>query len=82
MLNGDLANQMAKAFSARLLKEAGPHHRRQIEFAWRLAVGRAPKPAELRMAMQFLNVKAAVESKAREQLALAMFNLNAFLYLN
>jgi hypothetical protein len=82
MLNGDLANQMAKAFSARLLKEAGPDRRRQIELAWRLAVGRAPKPAELRMAMQFLNVGAAVESQARDQLALAMFNLNAFLYVN
>ncbi len=82
MLNGDLANQMAKAFSARLLKEAGPNHRRQIELAWRLAVSRAPNPAELRMAMQFLNVDAAGESQARDQLALAMFNLNAFLYVN
>jgi hypothetical protein len=82
MLNGDFANQMAKAFSARLLKEAGPDHRRQIELAWRLAVSRAPKPAELKMAMQFLNVDAAGESQARDQLALAMFNLNAFLYVN
>src|ERR1700722_11007601 len=82
MLNGDLANQMAKAFSARLLKEAGPNHRRQIELAWRLAVSRAPRPAELKMAMQFLNVDAAGETQARDQFALAMFNLNAFLYVN
>ena len=54
MLNGDLANQMAKAFSARLLKEAGPDHRRQVELAYRLAAGRAPKPAELQMALEFL----------------------------
>jgi Protein of unknown function (DUF1553) len=82
MLNGDLANQMAKAFSARLLKEAGPDHRRQIELAWRLAVSRAPKPAELRMAMQFLNADAAGQAQARDQFALAVFNLNAFMYVN
>jgi hypothetical protein len=45
-------------------------------------VSRAPKPAELKMVMQFLNVDAAGESQARDQLALAIFNLNAFLYVN
>jgi hypothetical protein len=78
MLNGDLANQMAKAFSTRLLKEAGPDRRRQVDLAYRLAAGRAPKPAELQMALEFLNEG----EPAREQFALAMFNLNAFLYVN
>jgi hypothetical protein len=78
MLNGDLANQMAKAFSARLLKEAGPDHRRQVELAYGLAASRAPKPAELQMALEFLKEG----EQARDQFALAMFNLNAFLYVN
>jgi hypothetical protein len=78
MLNGDLANQMAKAFSARLLKEAGSDRRRQVDLAYRLAAGRAPKPAELQMALEFLKEGEQV----REQFALAMFNLNAFLYVN
>jgi hypothetical protein len=78
MLNGDLANQMAKAFSARLLKEAGPDHRRQVELAYRLAASRAPKLTEMQMALEFLKEG----EQARDQFALAMFNLNAFLYVN
>src|SRR5581483_1558914 len=83
MLNGDLANQQAKIFAERLSKEAGKNHRRQVTLAYRLVAGRAPKPAELQTALQFLNAKTPeAESQAREQFALAMFNLNAFLYLN
>ena len=82
MLNGDLANQMARAFSARLLKDAGPSHRRQVELAYRLAASRPPKPSELQMAMKFLNVDKPSEATARDQFALAIFNLNAFLYVN
>ena len=83
MLNGDLANQQAKVFAERLSKEAGKNHRRQVMLAYRLVAGRAPKPAELQTALQFLNAKTPeAESQAREQFALAMFNLNAFLYLN
>jgi hypothetical protein len=83
MLNGDLANQQAKVFAERLSKEAGKNHRRQVMLAYRLVAGRAPKPAELHTALQFLNAKKPdAESQAREQFALAMLNLNAFLYVN
>jgi hypothetical protein len=82
MLNGDLANRMAKAFSTRLLKDAGPSHRRQVQLAYRLVAGRAPKPSELQMSMQFLNAAQSSETEARDQFALAMFNLNSFLYVN
>ncbi len=83
MLNGDLANQQAAIFAARLRKEAGRSHRRQIELAYKLAAGRAPKPAEMQAALKFLAAKTPdEESRAREQFALAMFNLNAFLYVN
>ncbi|MES1260415.1 MAG: DUF1553 domain-containing protein, partial [Acidobacteriota bacterium] len=82
LLNGDLANGMAKALAARLLAEAGPDHRKQIRLTWQLAAGRSPGPEELRLAMQFLNVDRANEAKAREQFALAVFNLNSFLYVN
>ena len=82
MLNGELANRMAQSFSARLLKEAGPSHRRQVDLAYRLVAGRVPKPAELQIAVRFLNGDAAHEAQARDQFALAMFNLNAFLYVN
>ncbi len=82
LLNGDLANGMAKALAARLAAEAGPDHRKQILLAYELVAGRAPRPAEMQMAMRFLSVDATAEGKAREQFALAMFNLNSFLYVN
>jgi hypothetical protein len=83
MLNGDLANQQAAVFAERLRKEAGRSPRREAMLAYKLTAGRAPRPAELRAALEFLNAKApAAEAEAREQFALAMFNLNAFLYLN
>jgi hypothetical protein len=83
MLNGDFANAQAKAFAERLLKEAGRNPRRQIDLAYRLTTGRPPKRAELQTALAFLRTETPAESaKTREQFALAMFNLNAFLYVN
>ena len=83
MLNGDFANAQAKAFADRLLKEAGRNPKRQIELAYRLTTGRPPKGPELQAALAFLKTKTPGESaQAREQFALAMFNLNAFLYLD
>ena len=52
----------------------------QIELAYRLAASRAPKPTELKLALDFL--AKGDEKKSREQFALAVFNLNSFLYVN
>jgi hypothetical protein len=76
MLNGDMANRMAKAFAARLDREA-KDGRGRVELAYRLAAGRPPRPAELKMSLDFLNGGGPLD-----QFALAVFNLNAFLYLN
>jgi hypothetical protein len=54
-----------------------------VMLGYKLTAGRSPKPAELRAALEFLNAKTpAAQAQAREQFALAMFNLNAFLYVN
>jgi len=83
MLNGDFANQQAKALAARLLKEAGANPKREIDLAYRLTTGRAATHKELQIALAFLSEKKSMDAeKAREQFALAMFNLNAFLYMN
>ena len=79
LLNGDFANAQAKVFSERLLREAGKNPLKQINLAYRLAAGRAPKPEELATARSFLKTGG---DEARDQFALAMFNLNAFLYVN
>jgi Protein of unknown function (DUF1553)/Protein of unknown function (DUF1549) len=76
LLNGDFSNQMARAFAARLDNEAGATATQQVERAYWLATGRAPSDEERVLAMKF------VEQQPFSEFALAMFNLNAFLYVN
>jgi hypothetical protein len=76
LLNGPLANDLAAAFAARLAAEAGPDPARQVDLAFRLAAGRGPSPRELQLAVDFLRRHPPGE------FALAVFNLNAFLYVD
>jgi hypothetical protein len=84
LLNGSFSNREAKVLAARLVAESGRSYRRQVDLAYRLAAGRAPTQRELQLALDFLRkeAKRAGDQKAREEFALAMFNLNAFLYVN
>jgi hypothetical protein len=84
LLNGSFSNREAKVLAARLAAESGRTYRRQIDLAYRLAAGRAPTQRELQLGLEFLRKesKRAGEQKAREEFSLAMFNLNAFLYVN
>ena len=75
MLNGKTANRIADAFAARLQRDAGPEPGRQVERAFLLTTGRMPTSAERSLALRFLE-----EYPVRE-FALAMFNLNSFLYV-
>jgi hypothetical protein len=76
LLNGGIANKQAEVFAARLAKEAGPSLTKQIDLAYRLAAGRAPTPKERQVAIGYL------KQLPLREFALAMFNLNAFLYVN
>lgn len=78
LLNGEFANSMAKLLAARLGSEAGTDAAR-VELAYRLAAGRGPSTKERALALQFL---AGRGEAALEEFALAMLNLNAFLYVN
>jgi hypothetical protein len=84
LLNGSFSNREAKVLAVRLVAESGRAFRKQIDLAYRLAVGRAPTQRELQFGLAFLRKesKRAGEEKAREEFSLAMFNLNAFLYVN
>jgi hypothetical protein len=75
LLNGDISNGQAEIFAARLAKEAGADPRKQVDLAYRLAAGRAPTAPELSQAVAFLR------SQPLREFALAMFNLNSFLYV-
>jgi len=76
LLNGDLANELAGAFAQRLRREAGPDHARQVNLAYLLTAGRPPLEAELARSLRFL------EGQSLREYALAMYNLNAFLYVD
>ena len=60
----------------RLRREAGADSAAQVDIAFRLAVGRPPSPSEKELAIAFL------KTQSLKEFALAIFNLNAFLYVN
>ncbi len=76
LLNGPTSHRLADVFARRLAREAGTDHARQIERAYLLAAGRAPTAAERELARKFL------EKQPLREFALAVFNLNAFLYVD
>ncbi len=76
LLNGNFANQQAEALAKRLEAEAGPDLRRQIDLGYRLATGRPARPNEVRLALAFL------KAQPKREFALALLNLNSFLYVN
>ncbi len=87
LLNGDLVNRQAEVLARRLEAEAGPDPRAQIDLAYRLAAGRPPTQQELHLALEFLQTHPQGSGirqrpEARREFALAVFNLNAFLYVN
>ena len=75
LLNGSLSNQMSAFLAERLTKEAGPDPVKQVDLAYRLTTGRLPNATERRIALDFIGKQPLTE------FALAMLNLNAFLYV-
>lgn len=80
MLNGNTSNRLAENFAERLRSEASTNEAR-VDRAWLLAVGRLPNTQEKSLALQYLNEKPGDPVRLKE-LALDVFNLNAFMYVN
>jgi hypothetical protein len=76
MLNGELASQLSQAFAERLRREAGDDAAKTVARAFVLAAGREPTAAERKIGLEF------VRNQPLEEFALAMLNLNAFLYVD
>ena len=74
LLNGKLSNDLAAAFADRLTRETAEHDD-LIARAYLLALGREPTPKERSAAKDFL------AEQPLKEFALAMFNLNDFLYV-
>ena len=76
LLNGKLANDLALSFAARLKKESGGDPARLVDRAFLLTMGRLPDASERTIAADFL------KDGSVEEFALAVFNLNGFLYVH
>jgi hypothetical protein len=74
LLNGTLSNDLAKAFADRLTKECGTDAPELIRRGFQLAAGRLPSKREQTLSEEFLR------EQPLEEFALALFNLNDFLY--
>ncbi|MFQ5733993.1 MAG: DUF1549 and DUF1553 domain-containing protein [Planctomycetaceae bacterium] len=75
LLNGRFANRLAKALAARLRKETGNDPAHQVELGFRLTAGRPPDKTERQLSLDFLR------TQSLDEFALALFSLNAFLYV-
>ena len=80
LMNGQTSNQLAGFFASRIT-EAKATTPERIDYAWRVATGRLPNPSEKALATKFL-AGAQNDSARMKEFALAVFNLNAFLYVN
>jgi hypothetical protein len=74
LLNGDLSNRLAERLAARLDKEAASPSK-QVDLAYRLVAGRLPSLKEKQIAISFL------KNQPLREFALAVMNLNSFLYV-
>jgi len=85
LLNGQLSNEQATFFAKRL-EESRQTNAARIDLAWRLAIGRPPTVKEKQLALNYLASKPGDSESSKElrlkELALDVFNLNAFLYVN
>jgi mono/diheme cytochrome c family protein len=76
LLNGHWSNDLAVAFAERLTTEAGGESAEQVAWAFLLVAGRSPTDAERHLSLEFLS------ERSLREFALAMFNLNVFLYVD
>jgi hypothetical protein len=76
LMNNALVLHLSNAFAGRLVAEAGPSADRQVDRAYRLALGRGPEPDERARAVR------VVEQAGLKTLTRALFNCNEFLYFD
>ncbi len=76
LLNGSFSNEQAEAFAARLAKVAGTNREKLVDQGYLLATGRLPNAKERLVALEF------ARSAKPHEFALALLNLNAFIYVN
>ena len=76
LMNSGFMQEVSQAFGERLQKACGGDRGCQIDTAWRLALARPPRPAEIRLARGFFQSGGTLPD-----FCLALFNRNEFLYV-
>ncbi len=76
LLNGTFSNKQADAFAERLKKLSGGNLTKMVDNGYLLAAGRLPSAKERLVALEF------ARSAKPHEFALALLNLNAFLYVD
>jgi hypothetical protein len=80
LLNGQTSNDLAHSFAELLLRER-PNTEARIDYAWRRIAGRPPTAEEKKIALDYL-ADSPEDPIALKEFALALFNVNPFLYVN
>ena len=76
MMNSSFMTLQADAFATRIREQAGNESSAAVELGWRLALGRPPTDPEREMALGYL------ERNSLPRLALLLFNMNEFIYVD
>lgn len=86
LMNGEATAGFAKALARRIGDDAGQTPQALAERAFRLALGRAPRPTELKRTVEFLQKQTALANGSREEaltdLALSLISSSEFLYVD
>lgn len=75
LYNSRFIMQQSESFATRLVSEAGPRHSLQVQFAWRLAMGREPSNSELNASVRF------IEEHALPAFCRALLNSSEFMFI-
>ena len=75
LFNSSFMQEVSHSFAVRLEKSCGPNLACRIDTAWRLALARPPRPAEVQLAREFFKTGSLAD------FCLAMFNRNEFIYV-
>ncbi|MGH9671601.1 MAG: DUF1553 domain-containing protein, partial [Bryobacteraceae bacterium] len=76
LMNSDLMQQQSRHFAARLARECGESEDCRLRRAYKLALARAPRPAESSMAKEFF-----AQGGSLAEFCLALLNRHEFVYI-